>query len=681
MTKRVLITLLVMCPGLSNGQTDILEPMDGPFSANVFSIVARPEGSLLVGTGDGIYFSTNQGRRWERLPSSPPGSINDLIDAGTGILYAASNTAFQHDVFLSTDDGTTWRATGLNKDYVQVLAKSASGVLFAGAQNGGLFRLESHESQWTLTLPSSLIYRVVTYGDTIFAASVEGLFRSNDNGQTWSQLPDSASVTSALGIHLNGNVITSSYKGTFYSEDNGNSWSKISNLSAEAFGSDSFGNIFLASFEGIFLSTNSGVTWSPTDTTTPQITAYGITCDDQNNVYVGFYREGIFFSSNQGQRWEHRNNGLRNLFISSVLAPTDSTILASSISGVFQSTDRGNSWAQLLPAQSIGYVETLAMNSRGFLFAGSWGSDIQLSSDGGQTWRTILSPHYYISSIACAPDGTVYAATLTGAIVSHDNGAEWVKLGFDSIWLTSVIVAPNGSVYFGSNENGIFLVHPNGSISQVSSHFGFINCLAYNSDGTLFAGTDGDGCFRSTDGGNTWTNIDNNSPAKYIYSIAIDNGGHIYASTFYYGVVTSSDNGNSWQQMMSEPDGVVYSSLAVSPNGYLYAGSDAGLYRTISPVTIPGGPPPSLLLPHISQNYPNPFNSGSTVSFFLPRSQVVTIEIYDLLGRKVMLLADGFFSQGWHSMLINSGSLTSGTYFLNLRTTDYSQTRKLQILK
>ncbi len=88
----------------------------------------------------------------------------------------------------------------------------------------------------------------------------------------------------------------------------------------------------------------------------------------------------------------------------------------------------------------------------------------------------------------------------------------------------------------------------------------------------------------------------------------------------------------------------------------------------------------------IGQSYPNPFNSSTQISFKLPGSTHVNLEIYDMLGRKVVTLADGQFQAGVHRLTwsgqSDSGSqLSSGVYFYRLRTDTFDQARKLLMLK
>lgn len=88
----------------------------------------------------------------------------------------------------------------------------------------------------------------------------------------------------------------------------------------------------------------------------------------------------------------------------------------------------------------------------------------------------------------------------------------------------------------------------------------------------------------------------------------------------------------------------------------------------------------------ISQNYPNPFNQSTKIEFNLANSGFVSLNIYDLLGRKIQTLVNQHLSWGYKSVLWdgkdNSGNdVASGIYFYRLKVGDFCQTKKLVLLK
>ncbi|HEX8298941.1 MAG TPA: T9SS type A sorting domain-containing protein, partial [Rubricoccaceae bacterium] len=81
-------------------------------------------------------------------------------------------------------------------------------------------------------------------------------------------------------------------------------------------------------------------------------------------------------------------------------------------------------------------------------------------------------------------------------------------------------------------------------------------------------------------------------------------------------------------------------------------------------------------------NQPNPFADQTEIRFALPRAEAVTLEVYDLLGRRVALLADDTAMQaGEQTVAFERGQLPSGTYLVVLRTPSHSEARQITVVR
>ncbi len=81
------------------------------------------------------------------------------------------------------------------------------------------------------------------------------------------------------------------------------------------------------------------------------------------------------------------------------------------------------------------------------------------------------------------------------------------------------------------------------------------------------------------------------------------------------------------------------------------------------------------------QNYPNPFNPVTTIRFEVPEFQYVTLELFDVLGRKVKTLFEGDVAPGIVSVDFNAGDLSSGIYIYRLKSNDFMASKKLMLMK
>ena len=80
-------------------------------------------------------------------------------------------------------------------------------------------------------------------------------------------------------------------------------------------------------------------------------------------------------------------------------------------------------------------------------------------------------------------------------------------------------------------------------------------------------------------------------------------------------------------------------------------------------------------------SYPNPFNASTTIAYDLPRAGHISLRVFDLLGREVSVLNDGFIEAGTHRVTFDGSSLVSGIYFARLDAGAFSQTKKLVLMK
>lgn len=83
----------------------------------------------------------------------------------------------------------------------------------------------------------------------------------------------------------------------------------------------------------------------------------------------------------------------------------------------------------------------------------------------------------------------------------------------------------------------------------------------------------------------------------------------------------------------------------------------------------------------LSQNYPNPFNPATKISFNLPARDFVTLKVYDITGKLVSTLVNDELSSGNHYIEFNGLNLSSGVYFYSLNTPNFSESKKMVLVK
>jgi hypothetical protein len=83
----------------------------------------------------------------------------------------------------------------------------------------------------------------------------------------------------------------------------------------------------------------------------------------------------------------------------------------------------------------------------------------------------------------------------------------------------------------------------------------------------------------------------------------------------------------------------------------------------------------------LSQNYPNPFNPSTTVEIALPKDTHVTLEVFDVVGKKVATLVDEMRPAGYHVQSISGQHMASGIYFYRLTTPEITMLKKMVLIK
>jgi hypothetical protein len=100
--------------------------------------------------------------------------------------------------------------------------------------------------------------------------------------------------------------------------------------------------------------------------------------------------------------------------------------------------------------------------------------------------------------------------------------------------------------------------------------------------------------------------------------------------------------------------------------------------------TCPVGGIQTLEIPNyysLSQNYPNPFNPSTVIKFTLPQSQGVKLVIFDILGREVKTLVNEVRNAGVYEVNFDASALSSGVYFYRLVTDNFTDTKRMLLVK
>jgi ligand-binding sensor domain-containing protein len=307
---------------------------NGPYDGNIWCLAISPNGTggtnLFAGTDDGVFISSDNGTSWRAasagLSNTP---VQALAALGTNLF-----TGSRDGIFLSTDNGTswTWSSKGLSYSSVRafVISPNAMGGtnLFAGTGGGGVFLSTNNGISWTPAGLTHVNIRSLALssdgkGDTNLFAGTNGsgVFRSIDNGKSWTEV--------STGLIYAG----------------------IPSLAVCSDGTDN-NNLIAGTWGGIFFSTNYGTSWTEASTGLTFTYVYCLAVSPNGvggtNIFAGTW-DGVFLSIDNGSNWIAVNTGLTN---------TDVHSLVVFGNNLFVGTD-GGVWKRSLP-EMITSVNTLS---------------------------------------------------------------------------------------------------------------------------------------------------------------------------------------------------------------------------------------------------------------------------------------------------------------------------------
>jgi photosystem II stability/assembly factor-like uncharacterized protein len=309
-------------------------------------------------------------------------------------------------------------------------------------------------------------------------------------------------------------------------------------------------------------------------------TVYGISSKSPDYLFAGSMYEGMFRSTDNGINWLSCKEGLMNLNIMSTVCHPDGRILAGTESGLYSSSDNGNTWT--LMGMEYDYVQALAVDSLGYIFAGT-ADGLYRSTNNGTTWDYIqyFNNASIWSMVVVPTNGYLFVGTYgRGVVRSTDHGETW-----DGNWLDFVfsLAADNqGNVYAGVSTGQIFEVAKDSldwTVIKPEFISGGVWGLVVDENGFIFAGTNGEGIFRKSLAGTDWEQINTGLNHLNIISMGIGPTGSVFAGTIVDGVYIFRPSENRWDQA-GIPVKEISSLLALSDGNILAGNSGFGVYKS-----------------------------------------------------------------------------------------------------
>lgn len=433
-------------------------------------------------------------------------------------------------IFMALEVFASWESNGPYGGRMMSAVRIGND-LFAGTFGGGpgIHKSTDNGANWTLIAENMQSTQLFTDGTSLYAVSWHIIYRSDDAGATWTQIsPNFGSTWGFHFIDFAGDYLIYFNKNKVYrtatQNPSGADWEDIS---------------------GVF--------------TTQNLTISSVVVNN-NTIIVGVeypndtYKGGFFRSTDFGSTWTAINNGYGLWFQGSLQTDRFPSVWALEYhegalyaglrrfngvpQGMWKSIDNGDSWTHIGFLNNAEPTKILSFN--GSLFVGTTSHGFYKSTDGGNTWSSKnggLNNHQYflVRRLFEGTNNSLIAVTDISILKSDDAGENWA-------------VSVNGI-----NEMG-------------SDAFGAI-------DETVFMSSSEGGIFKSTDDGQSWTDINPDGIIALQYVKVMESILWLTNSSAEGINFTSGDNGDTWH-FITPPSGTSFQSY-IEHNQYLFVTTNA----------------------------------------------------------------------------------------------------------
>ncbi|NOS84462.1 MAG: T9SS type A sorting domain-containing protein [Ignavibacteria bacterium] len=668
---------------------------------------------IAVGAAGTIMKTTNGGMNWEVQPSPIYAYLWDVtyVDLNIWIIVGVDVSSGNNGIILRTTNGGTNWSIVLNQsdaNYKGVDFPSPNAGYVVGA--GTVHKSTDQGATWVLQ-PTGLgnFYTVDFYDDVIGAAAGMNSLRITTNGgvnwiaqngviEFMFDLCAGISCTGPSTILGGVDAAVSDY--IIKTTNGGLNWINYHNflsLNGELMRDMEMVNNtgFITYNNGrIHRTTSGGLNWT-LDANFMLSYPRGslllsVNMLDENIIYLAGGGGAVIKSSNSGLNWNYLTGyqtdltGIQFLNVNTGFASGDGGT-------IFKTTNSGNNWIEL----QSGYLKNLnslyfADINTGFA-AGDSGLVIK-TSNGGLNWVSQISgTNKNLLSVFFTNSNTGYATggernNGQGVIIKTTNGGDnwFTQLSGSSMNFTSLFFHNSDSGFAVTNSNLYKTTNGGVNWNAIAGPEGYD--IHFTNNLTGYAMGSNPNVYKTTNGGNNWFIVSTGYNNAYFgiqffgdFGIAAGNLGRILKTT---------NGGVNWTEIPRITENQLRSVHFIDANTGYIAGYHGAILKTTN-----GGL--SFLQANneiihksylLHQNYPNPFNPTTKIKFEVPinhagRLSNVKLIVFDMQGKEIAKLLDEELSAGVYEVSFDGSLLSSGVYFYKIETDNFSETKKMILVK
>lgn len=342
---------------------------------------------------------------------------------------------------------------------------------------------------------------------------------------------------------------------------------------------------------------------------------------------------------------------------------------------LLRSSNGGLNWVQEyeFPLAFYGYDIEFANDSIGF--ADDSGR-LYKSVDSGESWNLVTDTLHHLYDISFYKDSIGY--------LCFSNSSPWGITGIRYIYKTTDQGETRIRSYFeggGLNESVYY---------DKICFINYTDCIIGAFDEQILGGSFS--LTKTTDAGSTWETLPcwgwggGGFDFEFISS-------QIGCAISWLGIMNTKDGGVIWDTLQTFTNWddrntnfeFFNSKISYLINlNHIYYTDDGWVTYSIVDSIVTGINEQQITATEfiLEQNYPNPFNPSTKISWQSPISSWQSIKLYDVLGREIETIAEGFYDAGIHTKSYTANAaLTSGIYFYQLKAGNFVKTKKMMLIK
>lgn len=403
--------------------------------------------------------------------------------------------------------------------------------------------------------------------------------------------------------------------------------------------------------------------------------------------------------------WFRQNIGLATTFFTVFFTTPDTGwaggIEAGTGDGVLiRTANGGNTWVVQYFANNSSIRSIYFTNSKTGYAVGDQNSGVGLilkTTNKGQTWEQQNSNSAYLLSSVYFRNNTDtgWAVGNSGTILKTTNGGNnWLIKNSGTLQGLFCISHPYPNRGWVGKSGNTILYSINGGDNWTQQSVGIIDgwgsasFICCNGVGWFMGGEQASSpIIKTTNYGLNWIVQDLPLLVKFSMYFYDENTGWVVGTSIYNraAIYNTTNGGTDWNSQISayytnNLKSIYfvnnYTGWAVGYGGIILKTTNGGIPTGINKIT--SVTPKGFLL---YQNYPNPFNPKTLIKFQISKFTYVSLKVYDVLGRELTILINEQLKPGTYEAEFDGSNYPSGVYYYKLQTAEYTETKRMVLIK